>query len=84
MTDLYLKLSDEAAATAALYDGDVPKFRNIDTIGVIMKRTGGTDEEPVMTAVPGWHVNVRALADEDVSGLEMFVTNPVTPVRVWG
>lgn len=81
--DLYLKFPDEATALAALYADDVPKFRNIDTIGVISKRTGGTDEEPVFTTVPGWHVNVRALDDEDVSGLETFVTNPATPVRVW-
>lgn len=83
--DLYLKFPDEATAQAALYDADaVPKFRNIDTIGVIMKRTGGTDEEPVFTTMTGWHVNVRALDDEDVSGLETFETNPATPVRVWG
>lgn len=97
--DLYLKFSDEAAAKAALYDqvpvefdteGNVTKteprakFRNIDTIGVISKRTGGTDEEPVFTALDGWHVNVRVMDDEDSTLLETFVVYPETPIRVWG
>jgi hypothetical protein len=61
----------------------MPNFANIDTIGVIYKRTGGTDEEPVMTALPGWHVNVRVV-DEDGAALEPFQIYPVTPMRVWG
>ena len=77
--DLYLKFTDEAQATAALegYEG------SIDVIGVIYERTGGTDDEPVMTAIPGWHVNVRVV-DEDDKTLQPFAVTPATPMRVWG
>lgn len=76
MIDLHLKFTDEAQATEALdgYEG------SIDTIGIIYKRTGGTDEEPVMTALPGWHVNVRGPESE---ALTQFSVEVNTPVRVW-
>ena len=76
MTDLHLKFTDEAQATEALdgYEG------SIDTIGIIYMRTGGTDEEPVMTALPGWHVNVRGPESE---ALTQFSVEVNTPVRVW-
>jgi hypothetical protein len=76
MTDLRLKFTDEAQATKALdgYEG------SIDTIGIIYKRTGGTDEEPVMTALQGWHVNVRGPESE---ALTKFSVEVNTPVRVW-
>jgi hypothetical protein len=81
--DYYLSFPDEAAAKTVLYGAeDMPNFANIDTIGIIYKRTGGTDEEPVMTAIPGWHVNVR-VAEEDVTALQPFAVTPVTPMRVW-
>ena len=99
MTDLYLAFATQAAADAVLYtthdavtdeEGNVtaeayttPNFANIDTIGIIYKRTGGTDDEPVMTAIPGWHVNVRVV-DEDATALEPFQIHPATPMRVWG
>jgi hypothetical protein len=62
---------------------DKPNYRNIDTIGIIYERTGGTDEEPVMTALDGWHVNVRSVDGEDTSALDAFVVTPLTPIRVW-
>ena len=76
MIDLHLKFTDEAQAAEALdgYEG------SIDTIGIIYKRTGGTDEEPVMTALPGWHVNVRGPESE---ALTQFSVKVNTPVRVW-
>ena len=76
MIDMFLKFTDEAQATEALdgYEG------SIDTIGIIYKRTGGTDEEPVMTALPGWHVNVRGPESE---ALTQFSVEVNTPVRVW-
>jgi hypothetical protein len=76
MIDMYLKFTSEAAATKALegYDGSV------DTIGVIYKRTGGTDEEPVMTALSGWHVNVRG---PESKLLAPFKVQVATPYRVW-
>jgi len=82
MTDFYLKFDTEAAATAVLYDGETPRYRNIDTIGVIYSNTG-TDEEPVMEPIPGWHVNVRLVDEEDAEALEDFQVFPQTPSRVW-
>jgi hypothetical protein len=66
----------------------VPLYRNIDTIGVIYKPTGevlqGEDGPyPEMAAVEGWHVNVRLMPDEDMYGLEPFIVEVSTPVRVW-
>jgi hypothetical protein len=82
--DYYLSFPDEAAAVKVLYGAeDMPNFANIDTIGIIYKRTGGTDDEPVMTAIPGWHVNVRVV-DEDDKALQSFEIHPATPMRVWG
>jgi hypothetical protein len=89
MTDLYLKFTDEAEATAVLYtqeptawdeEGNVtatePRqaYANISTIGVIYK-----DEQPL----DGWHVNVRVVG-EDATALETFAVTPTLPVRVWG
>ena len=74
--DLYLKFTDEAQATEALegYTG------SIDIIGVLYEQTGGTEEEPVMTALPGWHVNTRG---EMTLELEAFSVEVNSPVRVW-
>ena len=76
MTDMYLKFADENEAIAALqnYEG------SIDIIGVIYERTGGTDDEPVMTATPGWHVNVRGPENEL---LVPYMVQVTTPYRVW-
>jgi len=98
MNDLYLAFPDQATADAVLYtthdavtdeEGNVtteayvtPNYANIDTIGMIYKRTGGTDDEPVMSAIPGWHVNVR-VTDEDATALQAFQVTPATPMRVW-
>lgn len=82
MTDYYLKFDTEAQATAVLYDGETPRYRNIDIIGVMYQNTG-TDEAPVMKALPGWHVNVRLVDEEDAEALEDFQVFPQTPSRVW-
>jgi hypothetical protein len=72
-------------------DGDVitlsyivPNYQNIDTIGIIYEQTpedAGEDYEPV--ALEGWHVNVRPLANENVTSLVDFFVNPKRPRRVW-
>jgi hypothetical protein len=74
--DLYLKFPDEAQATATLegYEG------SIDVIGVIYERTGGTDDEPIMTALPGWHVNTRGPLSAELSA---FAVVPKQPHRIW-
>jgi hypothetical protein len=65
---------------------EVANYANIDTIGIIYKPTGETDEEgnPEMAPIEGWHVNVRLVDGEDADALEPFEVTPNTPVRVWG
>lgn len=85
MIDLFLKFTNEAAATAALYTaGAQPKFAHIDTIGIIYKPTGKTDEDgnAILAALDGWHVNVRAV-DEDPTTIEQYAVTPAAPMRVW-
>jgi hypothetical protein len=95
MIDFYLVFSNEAAAKAELYDlqeGDedvlIPRYKNIDIVGTIYKPTGKTRVVegmtiPVMAAIPGWHVNVRLMPDEDGTPLEQYRVFPNTPSRVW-
>lgn len=44
-------------------------------------------EEPYIPVtyvpLPGWHVNIRALDDEDTASLEQFAVHPTNPRRVW-
>jgi hypothetical protein len=67
---------------------DRPKFRNIDTLGVIY--TGGSwDAEGNQIEAPvaedGWHVNLRCLEGENAVPLYGFIVTPApaTPRRVW-
>lgn len=84
MYDYHLKFADEAEALSVLFDGETPKFRNIDVIGVITKVIDGADPESMLTlTLPGWHVNVRATPEEDATALSAFVVHPSTPARVW-
>ncbi len=61
----------------------IPIYQNIDTIGVIFKPTGAVDGEgiSVLTAVAGWHVNVRS--EKEIFDLAEFQVNPINPVRIW-
>ena len=84
-----LKFPNQATAYSILLDGETPRYKNIDVIGVIHKPTGvmlkygdGT-EYPEMAPLDGWHVNVWVLPDEDVNALEPYVVTPTNPVRVW-
>ena len=67
-----------------------PNFANIDVIGTIYRPTGEAyiNEEgmevPVMAAIDGYHVNVRAVDGEDTSALTSFAVVPSVPMRVWG
>lgn len=89
MTDLYLAFADEAEAESHLYDSLefdgatvlVPRYVNTDVLGTIYNRDDTDPENPVFTALPGWHVNVRA--DEYAPELEAFRVYPATPRRVW-
>jgi len=70
--DYYLVFPDQDAANKVLYGVEnEPKYANIDTIGVIYKPTGETAQQneidvPVMAALPGWHVNVRVIDEDDM------------------
>lgn len=74
--DMYLKFTDEAAATAALegYEG------SIDVIGVIYDVDNTDPENPVATALPGWHVNTRGPL---LPALQAYAVTPALPRRVW-
>ena len=76
MTDLYLKFPDQQTADDVLQD----YTGSVDVIGVIYERTGGTDDEPVMTAKPGWHVNTRGSVTDE---MQAYAVKVDTPVRVW-
>lgn len=88
--DKYLKFSSKAEAESVLFDmvedGLVPKFDfSIDNIGLIYKPTGDVIDtpegpSPVTAAIPGWHVNVRGVGEDDFSEYEVTVQ---TPVRSW-
>ena len=100
MTDLYLKFTDEVAATAVLYtqeptawdeEGNVtatePRqaYANISTIGVIYKPTGDTDAEGnPMMAALDGWHVNVRVVNEDATALEAFAVTPTVPVRVWG
>ena len=75
--------------TPAGEDIVTPNFANIDVIGTIYRPTGEVEtvdgmEVPVMAALDGYHVNVRAVDGEDTSALTSFAVMPSVPMRVWG
>lgn len=88
MTPFYLQTETESDMWAALdqlgfvTDGHINVEHSI--IGHWFERTGGTDEEPVMTQLPGWHFNL--LLPEPPAEWPAGVTQhtPSTPWRVWG
>jgi hypothetical protein len=79
MSDYSLKFTDEVAAMAVLMDGETLVYPNTDIIGIIYRNTG-TNEEPVMVATDGFHVNVRT---DEAPELDQYAVFPVTPFRVW-
>lgn len=86
--DLMLKFPNNVVATPLLWDEEGnPKFKNMSIINVIMNPTGvmNADGEAQMVAVTGYHVNIRALDDEDITGLMPFEVRPTpeTPHRIW-
>ena len=87
MQDYYLKFKDEVEANSVLFDGETPRFKNIDTIGTIYTPINKVDADgyPVMAAVDGYHVNIRLVEGEAGTDLEAFrvTPEPSTPVRVW-
>lgn len=91
MTPCYLQTADEAGMWAALdqlgfvseHEGERYITVEHSIIGAWYERTGGTDEEPVMTQLPGWHFNLL-LAEPPTEWPEgVTVHTPSTPWRVW-
>lgn len=76
MIDYYLRFDSEAQAIDALKDYE----GSIDVIGVIYEQTGVKNNEPVMSAIPGWHVNVRGKPDKILS---KYAVEVATPYRIW-
>jgi hypothetical protein len=79
----YLRLPDAAAwATARAL---LPQGVQIDELGTVYHQTGTTVVDgitvPVMTARPGWHVNV--IAADIPAALYPYLVNPVQPKRVY-
>jgi hypothetical protein len=68
--------------TEEVVEGEfTPRYAmSIDVIGVIYERTGGTDDEPIMTALLGWHVNTRGPMPEI---LGQYAVVPTNPRRIW-
>ncbi|HEY6612755.1 MAG TPA: hypothetical protein VIZ86_16700 [Pseudomonas sp.] len=91
--DYYLKTETESAMYGALedagagawLDGDFSPAPGVSlsVLGECHVRSGGTDEDPIFSPVPGWHFNVRSVAP--ISWPAGVVESaPVTPWRVWG
>ena len=74
--DLYLRFADEAQSIEVLegYTG------SIDVIGVIYNVDSTDPENPVATALEGWHVNTRGPITLE---LQAFAVIPTNPRRVW-
>jgi len=97
--DLYLKFTDEAAATAVLYtqeptawdeEGNVTStepranFANISTIGIIYKPTGETDAEGNPVMAALDGWHVNVrVIHEDSTTINRYAVAAITPVRVW-
>lgn len=88
--DYFLQATDEPTMNAALIaagvmddEGNPITGHVIDVIGTWFERTGGSDEEPVMTHLPGWHVNVRS-AELIQWPDSVTLAQPKTPWRVFG
>lgn len=86
---------DTKVCTTTVKDTDTtviqlqPNFANIDVLGTIYRPTGEVEtvdgmEVPVMAALDGYHINVRAVGNEDTSALLPYAVTPSLPCRVWG
>ena len=86
--DFYLKFTSEEEMVATFAAQHITSDNtSIDVIGTINTIASyDVNGDPVIQAVPGWHVNLRAegMPPETVSALSKFnLTPPNTPYRVW-
>lgn len=86
MNDFFLKFDNEEQANSILFKEEKQVFKNTDIIGTIYVPSMSFDEEGnvIMEALSGYHVNIRALEDENTDILLPFIVVPRNPVRVWG
>ena len=88
----YLKTASEDAMWAALdsmglvseHDGERYITAEHSIIGHWHERVGGTDEEPEMQQVQGWHFNLLLPAGPSKWPEGVTAHEPSTPWRVWG
>lgn len=78
--------ADEEFGVEANEGYDVPNYTNIDIIGAIYKATGATEtiedmEVPIMEAIEGYHVNIRATGE--CPELDAYAVEVNSPYRVW-
>jgi hypothetical protein len=91
MTDLYLKFADQTEAEVNLYDftevdGELvltPKYLNTDVLGTLYDIDNTDPENPIVTPLDGWYVNLR-VGDYDPA-LDAFKVNPEPLIwrRMW-
>ena len=75
MNDYFLKFESVEQAQPVLYTDDgALRYINTDIIGDIYK-------DDVL--LPGYHVNIRTVADAPVDELTPFLVYPANPVRIW-
>ena len=55
---------------------------DIDMIGALWATTG-TEDEPVMTPLPGWHLNLLWWGDGAAPVIGGEVVEPAKPLREW-
>ena len=90
MTPFYLQTDTEADMWAALtelgfvseHEGERQITVEYSIIGHWFECTGGTDEEPVMTQLPGWHFNLLLSVPPADWPDGVTAHDPSTPWRV--
>ena len=87
MTDIYLRFASEAEADPFLYttvDSEQQQIYALtDVLGTLYNVDNTDPENPIVTPIPGWHVNLR-VEDYDPA-LDAFKVNPEPLIwrRVW-
>lgn len=80
--DYYLKFPDADTAAAVLGPPDAPRYRHVDTLGVLY--ADQPDPDIPATPLDGWHANVRVVVGvEDPAPLHPYAITPTHPRRLW-
>lgn len=87
MMAVYLTFATEAEALTALCDGDSQRYPGVETLNPcpmpVVSHTGEVNAEgaPIMTPVPGYHVNAVCRGDCP-EALDQWRVYPATPFAV--